>query len=183
MHFTSARHSEVILSIEVAVEMANEIVNERLDARTILIEGGFSGASEASEAAIQRVGSRMANLMGFINQLPEADLKWAIEQVNEGLAELPISPSIVDHDGVGLHIHWTPASAKFDDRVISDIVMSIAEELATNGTDRFGRCSAEDCECMFYDRTRNGSKRFCSDPKCASRTHTADHRARRKSAS
>ncbi|MEO6571207.1 MAG: CGNR zinc finger domain-containing protein [Ilumatobacteraceae bacterium] len=31
---------------------------------------------------------------------------------------------------------------------------------------------------MFYDATKNRSRRFCSDPRCASRTHTAAHRAR-----
>ena len=36
------------------------------------------------------------------------------------------------------------------------------------------------CDHLFYDATRNGSRRFCSDPRCASRTHTADHRARQR---
>ncbi|MGL4297698.1 MAG: CGNR zinc finger domain-containing protein, partial [Candidatus Neomicrothrix subdominans] len=48
------------------------------------------------------------------------------------------------------------------------------------GTARFGQCDASGCDWLFYDATRNRSRRFCSDPRCASRTHTADHRARRR---
>ena len=84
------------------------------------------------------------------------------------------------HDGAPLHIHWTPSTATFDDQVIADILMALAQEVCDHGTTRFGRCAATDCDHLYYDATRNGSRRFCSDPRCASRTHTADHRARRR---
>ena len=95
------------------------------------------------------------------------------------LNDLRITPSIVDHGGVGPHIHWTPASAGFDDQVIADILMALAMEICDNGTIRFGTCGAEGCGHLFYDAPRNRSRRFCSDAPCASRTHTADHRRRR----
>ena len=68
----------------------------------------------------------------------------------------------------------------FDDQVMADFLMALANELCDNGTKRFGRCAADDCDRLFYDTSRNGSRRFCSDPRCASRTHTADHRKRKQ---
>jgi len=71
-------------------------------------------------------------------------------------------------------------TASFDDQVIADMLMAICFDVCEHGTTRFGVCAAADCEHLFYDATRNGSRRFCSDPRCASRTHTAEHRARRR---
>jgi len=86
----------------------------------------------------------------------------------------------VAHDGAGPHLHWTPTTATFDQQVVADVLMALAHELCDNGTNRFGRCAASGCDDLFYDGTRNRSRRFCDDPKCASRTHTAQHRARRR---
>ena len=71
----------------------------------------------------------------------------------------------------------------FDAQGVDELVsisMALAQELCDNGTIRFGRCGAADCDQLFYDGTRNRSRRFCADPRCASRTHTADHRARQR---
>ena len=105
-----------------------------------------------------------------------ADVAW----INAQLAGIHITPSLTAHDGADLHIHWTPTSATFDDQVVADFLMALAQEICDHGTSRFGTCAASDCEHLFYDVTRNGSRRFCADPRCASRTHTADHRARRR---
>lgn len=160
--------------------MANALANDSLDARLTLGSAGFTRAAEASGASVQRLSSRLTDLLPLIRDLPDLDTVTAIARVNEELTELPISPSIVDHDHVGPHMHWTPSTATFDDRVMSDLLMALAQELCDNGTIRFGRCDAADCDQLFYDGTRNRSRRFCADPRCASRTHTADHRARQR---
>ncbi len=160
--------------------MINLLDSETLDVRASLIDAGFSRAEDASMASIQRLAVRLADLAPLFDQLPDMDQPAAAAKVNEELTELPITPLIVDHGEVGPHLHWTPATATFDDQVIADVVMALAQELCADSTQRFGRCSAEDCERLFFDATRNRSRRFCSDPRCASRTHTADHRARKR---
>ncbi len=181
MYVSSVSQSEIRLTLEVTVDLANALVDGEFDVRSVLDEAGFGLASKASEASVQRVASRLRDLLPLLLDLPDSDQETLIERVNEELARLPISPSIVDHDNIGTHIHWTPSSATFDDKVITDVLMALSQELCDNGTSRFGRCGASDCDDLFYDGTRNHSKRFCSDPRCANRTHTADHRARQKS--
>ena len=178
MHVESVTESEIRVTLEVTSSMINDLLDGSLDARGALADAGFSRAEKASQASVDRLAGRLSDLAPLLIALPDLDTDEAMSRINEQITELPISPSVIDHGGVGPHIHWTPPTARFDDQVISDIVMAIAQELCDNGTHRFGRCSASDCEDLFYDNTRNRSRRFCDDPRCASRTHTADHRAR-----
>ncbi len=180
MLVSSAEKAEIQLTLEIALSNVNELETPDLDARQILTDSGFSRASDAPEAAIKRFMQRLRKLAPLITKLPDLETTVASAMVNTELTTLPIAPAIVDHGGIGPHMHWTPVSASFDDQVVADMLMAIAQELCANGTIRFGRCAAVDCDDLFYDGTRNRSRRFCADPRCASRTHTADHRARSK---
>lgn len=183
MQVVSSQQSEIQLALEGLFAITNAIEAEDLDVRTMLGDAGFPRAAKASAASLNRLESRLTGLAGFVRSLPTLDVVTASELINEQLTELTIAPAVVEHDGVGHHLHWTPATATFDDQVIADILMAVASEICDNGTIRFGRCDADSCEDLFYDGTRNRSRRFCDNPRCASRTHTADHRARqRKSA-
>jgi predicted RNA-binding Zn ribbon-like protein len=178
VHVESVTQSEIRMILETTFEMVNDLAEGTLDVRGALHGGGFSRAEQASEASVRRVAARLQSLSGLMGELPRLDVDAAVARVNEELTELPISPSVVDHGGVGPHIHWTPSTATFDDQVMADMLMALAHELCDSGTLRFGSCGADGCDRLFFDSTRNRSRRFCSDPRCASRTHTADHRAR-----
>ncbi len=170
------------LTLDVMVDLRNALEDEpSADPREFLVQAGFSRARDASAASMSRVAQRLRALEPLLAALPDLDVEQASARISEELTELPITPSIVDHDDAGPHIHWTPATARFDDQVLADIFMALAAEVCDNGTIRFGVCGADDCEHIFYDATRNRSRRFCSDPRCASRTHTADHRKRKRS--
>ena len=183
MYVTSGQSTEIRLTLEAMVELVNAFADadaggDPADVRTMLDEHGFVRASEVSAASLVRIERRLGELIGTLRTLADdqADPSW----INAALRDLDINPSITSHDGSGLHIHWTPPSATFDDQVMADILMALAQEVCDHGTTRFGTCAASDCDHLFYDVTRNGSRRFCADPRCASRTHTADHRARRR---
>lgn len=182
MYVASVTDSEHRITLEAMVDLHNALGHDaNADARPLLADAGFSRAPDASGASVKRVTDRMLDLADFFTDLPDLGTEEAATRITEELTELPITPSIVDHGGMGPHIHWTPATARFDDQILADFLMALAQETCDNGTIRFGRCGAEDCARLFYDATRNRSKRFCSDPRCASRTHTADHRKRKRS--
>lgn len=183
MYVASVTESEHRITLDTMVDLHNALADDpAADPRRILADAGFSRAPDASAASLHRLAVRIHSLADFLAELPELDTEEASARVTEELTELPITPSIVDHSGVGPHIHWTPPTARFDDQVMADLMMALANEICDNGTIRFGTCAATDCTRLFYDATRNRSKRFCSDPRCASRTHTADHRRRRSGA-
>ncbi len=180
MYVASGTDAEIRITLEALVDAANGMIDGDLELRPLLHERSFSRAADASEASMQRAERRLGELLPFLRALPGAAPDEVAARVNEELTELPITPSIVSHGGSGHHIHWTPSTARFDDQFLADVLMALASELCDNGTDRFGTCAADDCDRLFYDGTRNHSRRFCSDQRCASRTHTADHRARRR---
>jgi len=179
MYVASVTESEHRITIDAMVDLHNALADDAsFDPRPLLADVGFSRAPDASAASMHRVAHRMRALADFLADLPDLEVEEAAARVSEELTELPITPSIVEHGGVGPHIHWTPATARFDDQMLADVMMALAQEICNNGTIRFGTCAAIDCQRLFYDATRNRSKKFCSDPRCASRTHTADHRRR-----
>jgi predicted RNA-binding Zn ribbon-like protein len=185
VYVTSGHDTEIRLTLEAMVDLVNALVDARrhgthADVRGLLNDHGFTRAPDASAASIKRVEARIGSMLDTLASLPEAAPAPTHDWINDQLAELHITPSLTAHDGAGLHIHWTPSSAAFDEQVVADILMALAQEICDHGTERFGTCAAADCDHLFYDATRNGSRRFCSDPRCASRTHTADHRARRR---
>ncbi len=185
MYVTSGHDTEVRLTIEALVDLVNALADaaadgEPVDVRALLHDHRFSRAEGASAAAIDRVDERVSAMVDTLLGLPAAEPEPTVVWINTQLSGIHITPSLTDHDGADLHIHWTPASATFDDQAIADFLMALAQELCDHGTDRFGTCAATECDHLFYDVTRNGSRRFCADPRCASRTHTADHRARQR---
>ena len=186
MYVTSGHDTEVRLTIEALVDLVNALSDaadrdaEPADARTLLHDHRFSRAAGASAAAIDRVEERVGAMVDTLLALPGAEPEPTVASINAQLSGIHITPSLTDHDGADLHIHWTPASATFDDQAVADFLMALAQELCDHGTSRFGTCAAIDCHHLFYDVTRNGSRRFCADSRCASRTHTADHRARQR---
>ncbi len=185
VYVTSGHDTEIRLTLEAMVDLVNSLADaqrtgESVDLRGLLAAQGFTRAPDASTASIQRVEARVAEIAGRVRSLPDAEIGSVVEWVNDALAALTISPSMTSHDGAGLHIHWTPATATFDDQVLADVLMALAQEICDHGTTRFGTCAASGCDHLFYDATRNRSRRFCNDPRCASRTHTADHRARQR---
>jgi hypothetical protein len=187
VYVTSGHDTEVRLTIEALVDLVNALADAAdvadigpLDVRTLLHDHRFSRAKGASAAAIDRVEERVGSMVDTLLGLPDADPEPTVVWINGQLSSIHIIPSLTDHDGADLHIHWTPSAATFDDQVVADFLMAVAQEVCDHGTSRFGTCAASDCEHLFYDVTRNGSRRFCADPRCASRTHTADHRRRQR---
>ena len=180
--------AEVRLTVDAATELANVMAGEALpdvehldrsaQLRRVLSDHDFVRAGGATEAEMSALADRMLSIARLIRTLPGAALADAVDAVNAELEAAAIAPSLSAHDGFPLHIHWTAPSTPFAHQVAVDLLMAVAQTLCDHGTERFGRCAADDCDRVFFDTTKNRSRRFCTDPRCASRTHTAAHRAR-----
>lgn len=187
MYVRSGHDTEIRLTLEAMVDLLNALADADrpggvdADVRSLLHGHGFTRAIDASSAAVERIERRVRAMADTLRALPDGSAEPTIEWINRELTQIPITPSLTEHDGADLHIHWTPSNATFDDQVVADVLMALAQEVCDHGTSRFGTCAATDCDDLFFDATRNGSRRFCANPRCASRTHTADHRARQRS--
>lgn len=180
---------EIRITVDAAVEIANVLAlgpgdgdgaSRTAMAQRVLIEHDFLRARRATAHDMDDVVDRFAPVAALVVSLPGAPVDRAVAQINTQLDRCDVAPSLSAHDGFPLHIHWTTTATSFADQVAVDVLMALSQTLCDHGTVRFGRCAADDCDRVFYDASKNGSRRFCSDPRCASRTHTAAHRARHR---
>lgn len=176
---------EIRVTVDAAMDITNAIADEPADIddlgatlRAVLVRHEFVRAERADDGEFEALADRCVSIARLVEGLPGAALPDAVARVNAELESCAIAPSLSAHDGFALHIHWTSASTPFAHQVAVDLLMALAQTLCDHGTQRFGRCAADGCRRVFFDVTKNRSRRFCSDSRCASRTHTAAHRAR-----
>jgi predicted RNA-binding Zn ribbon-like protein len=78
---------------------------------------------------------------------------------------------------------WRWAEADTLDRMIWPVVRSAVELLTSSDVARVKECAnAADCGWLFLDRSKNGSRRWCSMDDCGSRDKMRRHYARRRNA-
>ena len=104
----------------------------------------------------------------------EAD---AVARLNAVLARSEAKPQLEQSED-GWRVRWTGSLV---DTIASATAMSLLEAIRDDGFERFGLCAGAPCCCVYVDRSKNRSRRFCSGL-CADRVAQALHRQRRKSA-
>jgi predicted RNA-binding Zn ribbon-like protein len=101
-----------------------------------------------------------------------------ITRLNELLARAHPQPYATDHDGE-LHLHYAGPDSPALEQLTTTVAMGLSSVVAQHGWQRLGRCTAEGCDNVYVDTSRNASRRYCSNT-CASRSTVAAYRARRK---
>ena len=101
-----------------------------------------------------------------------------LDRLNELLALARPRPYATDHDGE-LHLHYARPDAPALEQLTTTVAMGLSQVVAQHGWQRLGVCSAEGCDDVYVDTSRNASRRYCSNT-CASRSTVAAYRARQK---
>ena len=101
-----------------------------------------------------------------------------VTMVNDLLREAGAVPQLVDHDGVGWHVHATPLEAPLAARMAVEFAFGMVDVVRAGGLDRLRVCEGDDCDDVVVDLSKNRSRRYC-DGGCAARAHTAAYRARK----
>ena len=99
----------------------------------------------------------------------------AVRELNRVLARSAAKPQF-ERSGLEWGVRWV---GRVSDSVATATAMSLLEAIRDDGWDRFGICAGAPCCCVFVDRSKNHSRRFCSDL-CADRVAQALHRERRR---
>jgi len=101
------------------------------------------------------------------------DAETAVAFLNQILRGSEAKPQL-ERDGHEWRLHWvgTPLAV-----LASTTAISLLEAIRDDGWERFGTCAAAPCCCVFVDRSRNRSRRYCSTL-CADRVAQAAYRRR-----
>lgn len=105
----------------------------------------------------------------------------AVDELNTLLEVHPVHPRISGHQHGNWHIHVTSRGAMVSAEYVAGAVWGLSVWLCQNGCARFGVCADDRCGNVYLDTSSNNCRRFCSE-RCATRSHVAAHRARKKAA-
>jgi predicted RNA-binding Zn ribbon-like protein len=166
-----------------AVELAIDLANAQLDTPSGVSDflhahdewfspGTSLDLSERDAAALGRT-SRLVRAVAVGTTQDEV-----LRRLNELLGIARPRPYATDHDGE-LHLHYARADASVLEQVTTTVAMGLSQVVVQHGWQRLGVCSAEGCDDVYVDTSRNASRRYCSNT-CASRSTVAAYRARRK---
>ncbi len=104
----------------------------------------------------------------------------AVTRLNRLLAGTRITPSLVEHDGFPLHVHYFAPGASVTEHLAADCGVALAHLLVDGEWERLRTCAAPGCARVFVDESRNRSRVYCDSRTCGNRMHVAAYRARRR---
>ncbi len=145
------------------------------DLAAFLAANPYSGTirrTAADVAAIREVRARLQELW-------HVDREGAVPLVNEMLSDGQALPRLVIHDDYDWHIHATSDEAPLAVRILVESAMAFIDVIRADEYDRVRSCAADDCESVYIDYSKNGSKRYCDEGNCGNRMNVNAYRARK----
>src|SRR5690606_2344616 len=128
-------------------------------------------------------GAELAEVARRLRPVFEAvaagDVDTAAGQVNALLVETGARPLLMRHDGQPWHLHFHGPGGNLAGDWAASCASGLAYVRGSEFHDRLGVCTAPNCDRVYVDVSRNGTRRFCSTA-CQNRVKTAAFRARNK---
>ncbi len=129
-------------------------------------------ARVATDGDLKRVRSLRRRVRSVFEADTEAE---AVETLNDLLADA-VAQLRPEKDG--WRFAYEPRRGRdLADRLAPRVAAALLESIRTDGWDRFGVCDALPCRCVYIDRSRNRSRRYCCQL-CADRIAAAAYRER-----
>ena len=147
-----------------------ELLRDAAALKRFLARHGYGEALRVSSRDLAQVRVLRDSLRAaFTTQDEEA----AVRELNGVLSRSAARPQF-ERSGEEWGVRWV---GRVSDSVATATAMSLLEAIRDDGWDRFGICAGAPCCCVFVDRSKNRSRRFCSNL-CADRVAQALHRER-----
>jgi predicted RNA-binding Zn ribbon-like protein len=136
-----------------------------------------SGDGELAAQLTAQDLTRLRELRADIAPLFAAPLAEAVRHLDHLLRATPVTARLaLDEEGVG----WAWGAEESGMAALrARLLTALADQLIRNGTARIGVCQAEPCRCVYVDRSRARTRRYCCD-QCNDRAAAAAYRHRRK---
>ncbi|WP_203660848.1 CGNR zinc finger domain-containing protein [Actinocatenispora rupis] len=165
---------------QTAVNLANLPPTAPVDPEIVFGEDSHAAAevTEKDLGTLRRAGKKLRHVFELGAAGADGD---AVEQLNALLVAYPVQPRISGHDASDWHMHATSRGAGVAAEYVAAAVWGLSVWLCAHGSDRFGVCADEHCGNVYLDTSSNNCRRFCSE-RCATRSHVAAHRARKRAA-
>lgn len=172
--------------ILVAVDLVNELAPGQVTSRRadeiVLVLGKILAVDPPSVAQLGKshvpgFNALAQELREVFNDLRDGDVDAAAGRLNELLAKHPAHPHLAKEEG-RWRLHHHPLDAALLPMWTSICAEGVARVLASDHAHRLGTCEDPECSRVYFDVSRNGSRRFCSTT-CQNRIKAAAFRRRR----
>jgi predicted RNA-binding Zn ribbon-like protein len=163
-----------------AVDLVNTRLGDLDDIRRLVDDEEWmrDEATERDVAVFRRAQKRLREIFQLGTAERDAE---AVAALNALLEAHPVQPRISGHDTADWHMHVASRGSSVSAEYLAGAVWGLAVWLCEYGSARFGVCADERCGNVYLDTSSNCCRRFCSE-RCATRSHVAAHRARKRAA-
>ena len=117
-----------------------------------------------------------AQLQRVFRDLDDGDVDAAANRLNQLLAAHPAHPHLAKDEG-RWRVHHHPVDAGVVSMAAAVSAEAMARRIGAGEGTRLGTCDSDDCDRVFLDASKNGSRRFCSTT-CQNRVKAAAFRRR-----
>ncbi|TJY40936.1 hypothetical protein E5161_14570 [Cohnella pontilimi] len=147
-----------------------------------LAEHGLKDPGTPTSADMKALKRLRAQILSIVQKLEGGSAVEVsdLAELNRVLEEGPAVQKLEESDE-GLRLNTVRLRHDWAG-VRAEIAASFARTLTEGETSRFRICDNPDCLWVYYDETRNRSKRFCDDKMCGNLMKVRRFRARQKSA-
>jgi predicted RNA-binding Zn ribbon-like protein len=145
--------------------------------RRILAWHGFRKAAASFSESDLEPALRLRDVL--TSAFDARSAKGAVAILNELAAEAG-SPPRLERSRGGWRLRTWPDETVGLAFVAGYAAVGLLETIRESGVTRFGRCAGSPCRCVFVDRSRNRSRRYCCQL-CADRVAQSALRRRRSS--
>jgi predicted RNA-binding Zn ribbon-like protein len=163
------------------VDLVNAPLDDLDDLKALFADENLWMRDEVAErdvAIFRRAQKRLRDVFEFGTSGRDGD---AVTELNSLLETFPVQPRISGHDSSDWHMHVTSRGASVSAEYLAGAVWGLSVWLCEYGSARFGVCADDRCGNVYLDTSSNCCRRFCSE-RCATRSHVAAHRARKRAA-
>lgn len=157
-------------------QQAHVVVDE--EARRLLEEAARHSAEASS--VLQRAITLREVMYRIFSTIAEGALpaETDLATFNKVLSEAMAHACVVI-EGDGFTWSWTDSDSALN-RILWSVVRSAADLLASQELQTVRMCSADDCNWLFLDTSKNRSRRWCDMKTCGNRAKVRRHYDRKK---
>jgi hypothetical protein len=161
-----------------AVELVNAPLAAGRDLHNLLAQVHWERApfTDRDLAVFRRAQRRLREVFALGTAGREVEV---VDELNALLDAFPVRPRISDHDSSDWHMHVTSRGSSVSAEYLARAVWGLSVWVCQFGSARFGVCADLRCRNVYLDTSSNNCRRFCSE-RCATRSHVAAHRARKR---
>ncbi len=171
----------------IAVDLVNALTLEHAYGRPVqtheplpairrVLEVDPPSAAQLKARHVAGLVSLAGELRGVFQSLQDGDVDSAASRLNELLAQHPTDLHLAKEDG-RWRLHHHPVDAALVPMVTAISAEALARLIGAGAEGRFGICDSDDCDRVYFDGSKNGSRRFCSTT-CQNRVKAASFRRR-----